>query len=39
MAEPYPFHPNAAGELAIAAAVLPQLITLAPVPAQPTGTA
>ncbi len=26
--DPYPFHPNAAGELAIAAALLPQLVTL-----------
>jgi lysophospholipase L1-like esterase len=30
LADAYPFHPNAAGELAIAAAVLPQLITLVP---------
>lgn len=30
MADPYPFHPRAAGELAIAAAVLPLLINLVP---------
>lgn len=30
LSDPYPFHPNAAGELAIAAAQLPQLVTLLP---------
>jgi lysophospholipase L1-like esterase len=30
MSDPQPFHPNAAGELAIAAALLPQLIALMP---------
>ncbi len=28
--DPYPFHPNAAGQLAIAAAQLPELVTLMP---------
>lgn len=30
--DPYPFHPNAAGELAIAAALLPRLVALMPNP-------
>jgi hypothetical protein len=32
MSDPYPFHPRAAGELAIAAALLPPLVGVAPVP-------
>ncbi len=30
MSDPHPFHPNAAGELAIAAALLPQVVSLLP---------
>jgi lysophospholipase L1-like esterase len=30
MSDPYPFHPRAAGELAIAAALLPRLVSLVP---------
>lgn len=30
LSDPYPFHPNAAGELAIAAAQLPELVALMP---------